>query len=498
MERPITISRPQPPTAPPWHHTGLLVGSGALLLLLLAALAYGYLNQLTQQTQRIQRELQGLKHLTQLRDIIEPLQVSRGLLVMQAADQLKVTPPTGKLAEQEAAVGQAFAAALAYQQQQSDPLGLAAAIAAAHEEWRRLRQKTADADPREIFAAFTPFIEHLLALHRQATTASGLDLDPVASTYNLIQILDLMLEFAIEPTGQIRALYTGALAAPMTNPQTREQLLGRAALLDSVAGRIEYHASLAMAARPILTPKLNELPGTLRQSAGRIRELLYRYPVDAAADPDRAQHFFTGISEVITTGYHLYDTALQAARTDLEEQLAATRRTLNQARLLSLLVGLFTTALVLWGLHLWRQHQRDLDDLHRQSHEQRLLTEISSRFLKSESRELDRAIQDMLAATGTFLNVDRAYLFRYSADGSRLSNTNEWCAPGVSAQQERLQDLPVSNFPWWQQQLQTLLSSGGATADRRRGRPARGGGRRTGNPARPANPLAVLCAGGDQ
>jgi len=65
------------------------------------------------------------------------------------------------------------------------------------------------------------------------------------------------------------------------------------------------------------------------------------------------------------------------------------------------------------------------------------------------SASLDEAIDGILGDLGVLSGADRAYLFQYSADQVRMSNTHEWCAPGVPSDRGELQRLPVSAFPWW-------------------------------------------------
>lgn len=76
-----------------------------------------------------------------------------------------------------------------------------------------------------------------------------------------------------------------------------------------------------------------------------------------------------------------------------------------------------------------------------------------SRMLLHPADEVD--LDGILAFAGETTESDRAYLFRYDRDNGTMSNTHEWTAPGVSAQKDLLQALPVSAFPWWNEQLET-------------------------------------------
>ena len=305
----MSMNRQHRSTRGPSRHPGLIIGGGVLLLLLLAALAYSHLGPMGRQNERIRREIQGLEHLARIRTVIEPLQVCRGLMTMHAAGR-RPSPPFQELTQQQAMVEAAFADLMTYQYNQHDPLGLAAETEALHREWQQFGRERHEATAEELFEIFTPYIGRLLALHRRVVTASGLDLDPVAGTYNLTQILDQMLELVMEPTGQIRALYAGFLADPASGERMQERVMGRAIPLDNISARIEHHADLAIDARPELGPLLGELPATLRASTRQIRTLLQIYPLGAAVDPSDAQHFFAGATEVITAGYRLYDIAL--------------------------------------------------------------------------------------------------------------------------------------------------------------------------------------------
>ncbi len=84
---------------------------------------------------------------------------------------------------------------------------------------------------------------------------------------------------------------------------------------------------------------------------------------------------------------------------------------------------------------------------------EKLVSEISSRFLNLPLEELDEGINYALKLTGEFFKVDRSYIFQFSADGLKMSNTHEWCAEGIQEQMDRIQWLPVDSLPWWAEQI---------------------------------------------
>jgi transcriptional regulator with GAF, ATPase, and Fis domain len=76
---------------------------------------------------------------------------------------------------------------------------------------------------------------------------------------------------------------------------------------------------------------------------------------------------------------------------------------------------------------------------------ERLLTDISTRFLGTPADKVDDQITDALRVLVQFLGVDRSTLFQWSADHQHLENTHGWAVDGVTP-------LPPvigqEQFPW--------------------------------------------------
>jgi two-component sensor histidine kinase len=77
-----------------------------------------------------------------------------------------------------------------------------------------------------------------------------------------------------------------------------------------------------------------------------------------------------------------------------------------------------------------------------------LITTLTSRFVILGPEALDTEITNALRQIGEFAAVDRSYVFQFSEDGSRVSYTHEWCAPGIEPAIEHIQDTPVETFAW--------------------------------------------------
>lgn len=80
---------------------------------------------------------------------------------------------------------------------------------------------------------------------------------------------------------------------------------------------------------------------------------------------------------------------------------------------------------------------------------QKVIMDLAIGFVNTPLQELDQAIMKALALIGEYARVDRVYLFAYDFAAGTMSNTHEWCAPGVSPELDNLQDVPNELFPEW-------------------------------------------------
>lgn len=77
-----------------------------------------------------------------------------------------------------------------------------------------------------------------------------------------------------------------------------------------------------------------------------------------------------------------------------------------------------------------------------------LVTTLTGCFLKVETGSLDTEINNALSVIGEFAGVDRSYVFQFSGDGTRVTNTHEWCADGIAPEIDSIQDTPVEVYAW--------------------------------------------------
>ena len=78
-----------------------------------------------------------------------------------------------------------------------------------------------------------------------------------------------------------------------------------------------------------------------------------------------------------------------------------------------------------------------------------IVLKFASRFINLPLQAVDDAVDEAFGEVGAFIGADRCYLFRYDFDQGTMSNSYEWCAPGVSPQIDHSQNLPLSEMGDW-------------------------------------------------
>ncbi|TWI66933.1 PAS domain S-box-containing protein [Desulfobotulus alkaliphilus] len=78
---------------------------------------------------------------------------------------------------------------------------------------------------------------------------------------------------------------------------------------------------------------------------------------------------------------------------------------------------------------------------------QKLVAEISAEFINTTASNINNKINTMLQRYGEFLDVDRTFVFKFSEDGEYMSNTHEWCAPGIESANAAMQNFPLAELP---------------------------------------------------
>ena len=99
------------------------------------------------------------------------------------------------------------------------------------------------------------------------------------------------------------------------------------------------------------------------------------------------------------------------------------------------------------------EHERVEKRLRYRVELQRLITTLSTEFVRLAIDETDSGINHALQKIGEFANVDRSYLFRFYDNLTKMNNTHEWCAEGIEPQIQNNQGFLVKDFPWCKERI---------------------------------------------
>jgi PAS domain S-box-containing protein len=86
---------------------------------------------------------------------------------------------------------------------------------------------------------------------------------------------------------------------------------------------------------------------------------------------------------------------------------------------------------------------------------EKIITSISTEFIHLAPEEIDPALNRALEKIGVFVKADRSYFFTCDEKEETISNTHEWCAPGIEPQIERCQGMSCLGLPWFFHEMRT-------------------------------------------
>lgn len=87
--------------------------------------------------------------------------------------------------------------------------------------------------------------------------------------------------------------------------------------------------------------------------------------------------------------------------------------------------------------------------LHKQEKLQHLVSLLLNRFLTTSLEDFASRVNESLAELGHHFQADRVYVFDYDFKQNVCHNTFEWCAAGISAEIDHLQNVPLDALPDW-------------------------------------------------
>ena len=99
------------------------------------------------------------------------------------------------------------------------------------------------------------------------------------------------------------------------------------------------------------------------------------------------------------------------------------------------------------------ERKNAVESLNYQLEVEKLTANVSSYFANLPAEHLHDGISDVLEMVGEFLQVDRGFVLKLSADYKTSSLSHEWHVEGNVPIKETLQSRQFKELPWWQEKL---------------------------------------------
>ncbi|MFO7801720.1 MAG: response regulator [Desulfovermiculus sp.] len=99
------------------------------------------------------------------------------------------------------------------------------------------------------------------------------------------------------------------------------------------------------------------------------------------------------------------------------------------------------------------ERKRAEHQLQRNLQFQEIVSNISSRFIKTTKDSFDADIKEMLLQIGNCFQADRSYLCLSSEDHLTMTHTHEWCTEGITPRMDRIQNHSTGSLPWFRKRI---------------------------------------------
>lgn len=84
---------------------------------------------------------------------------------------------------------------------------------------------------------------------------------------------------------------------------------------------------------------------------------------------------------------------------------------------------------------------------------QKIILDAAFEFMDLNQENFNGKVDKLLKDIGSFLNVDRTYLFTLDYSENTMTYSNEWCRVGINSQVDTIKEVPLEVFSWWMDQL---------------------------------------------
>ncbi len=114
-------------------------------------------------------------------------------------------------------------------------------------------------------------------------------------------------------------------------------------------------------------------------------------------------------------------------------------------------------SLALENARLFQETQQALESTRYRAEAENLINDIATDFLNvNEPQFINEVVNRSLGKLGTFLSIDRAYIFLFDPNGQTMDNTHEWTLEGVASYINDFHNVPRNSLPYMMQSLDRM------------------------------------------
>ena len=111
-------------------------------------------------------------------------------------------------------------------------------------------------------------------------------------------------------------------------------------------------------------------------------------------------------------------------------------------------------SLALENARLFQETQQALESTRYRAEAENLINDIATDFLNvNDPQIINEVVNRSLGKLGTFLSIDRAYIFLFDPNSQNMDNTHEWTQEGIASYINDFHNIPRSSLPYMMQFL---------------------------------------------
>lgn len=307
--------------------------TGLIILIPFAVTLYLLLSELNSEIKFAQGERMGLEYNILLRDILEEIQLHRGITIAMSSGEMSFGE--GRSAVQSHIEGDITAIDIV-DQKYGSVLNTAERWHKIKSEWGALKSRVQGIGVKKGFDAHTAIIEDLLALIAHVGNTSNLKFDPHPDSYYLMDSIVVKLPALSENLGQARAIGSAAAAKKTITDDERARIAVLYGLIKSSVDANRIGLETALHENPALRPRLADHVNDSAAAINKLLEVVNKDFIKGRRIDINTQDYFKLATKAIESVFRIYD----AASPELDRLLRLRIDSISQRRNLAWAVAI--------------------------------------------------------------------------------------------------------------------------------------------------------------